>query len=130
MTRGFSRHHQRMGTQAASEARQRNAALEALTPQSEAELRRHICDALRQMGWHAVDTSQDTPARGGLRGLPDLIAFKLGRTLLIETKHGRNDLSDAQVKFGAAIAQHTDPRTLIYCTARSVDDVLAALGLQ
>lgn len=129
MTRGFSRHHQRMGTQAASEARQRNAALKALTPQSEAELRRHICDALRQMGWHAVDTSQDTPARGGLRGFPDLIAFKLGRTLLIETKHGRNDLRDGQRDFAREIDSHCDPRSLVYCVARSLDDVLAALGL-
>lgn len=129
MTRGFSRHHQRMGTQAASEARQRNAALKALTPQSEAELRRHICDALRQMGWHAVDTSQDTPARGGLRGFPDLIAFKLGRTLLIETKHGRNDLRDGQRDFAREIDSHCDPRSLVYCVARSLDDVLSALGL-
>jgi len=98
-------------------------------PVSEAALRAEIVAALRQMGWHAVDTSQDTAARGGLRGFPDLIAFKRGGTLLIETKHGRNDLNEAQLRFGAAIAQHCDPRTLIYCTARSVDDVLSALGL-
>lgn len=127
--RGFSRQYQRQGTQAAREARERRAAMQAMEPANEAELRRRICEALRQMGWHAVDTSQDSAARGGLRGFPDLIAFKRGRTLLIETKHGRNGLNESQVKFGAAIAQHTDPRTLIYCTVRSVDDVLRALGL-
>lgn len=103
--------------------------LEYARPANEAALRAQIVAALRQMGWHAVDTSQDTPARGGMRGFPDLIAFKRGRTLLVETKHGKNDLNDSQVKFGAAIAQHCDPRTLIYCTARSIDDVLNALGL-
>lgn len=64
-----------------------------------------------------------------LAGFPDIIAFKLGRTLLIETKHGRNDLTDAQVQFGSEIAQHCDPRTLVYCVARRLDDVLSALGL-
>lgn len=99
------------------------------TPASEAALRAEICAALRQMGWKAIDTSQDTPARGGLAGFPDIIAFRRGRTLLIEAKHGRNDLSDAQVQFGASIAQHCDPRSLVYCVARRLDDVLAALGL-
>lgn len=98
-------------------------------PASEAALRADICKSLRQMGWKVIDTSQDTPARGGMKGFPDLIAFKFGRTLLIETKHGKNDLSDGQEKFGAEIAQHTDPRTLLYCVARTLDDVLRMLGL-
>jgi hypothetical protein len=98
-------------------------------PKSEAALRAEICKALRQMGWKAVDTSQDTPARGGLAGFPDLIAFKRGRTVLIETKFGGNKLTDDQEKFGADIAQHLDPRSLNYCVARTLDDVLRALGL-
>ena len=99
------------------------------TPASEAALRAEICTALRQMGWKAVDTSQDTPARGGLAGFPDIIAFKRGRTLLIETKYGKNELTDAQVRFGSGIAQHCDPRSLVYCVARSLDDALKAMGL-
>jgi hypothetical protein len=98
-------------------------------PTNEAALRAEICKALRQMGWKAIDTSQDTPARGGMAGFPDIIAFKRGRTLLIETKHGRNDLNESQQKFGTDIAQHLDPRTLHYCVARSLDDVLRVLGL-
>lgn len=98
-------------------------------PTSEAALRAEICKSLRQMGWKAIDTSQDTPARGGLAGFPDIIAFKRGRTLLIETKHGKNQLTDDQSKFGIDIAQHLDPRTLNYCVARTLDDVLRVLGL-
>lgn len=106
------------------------AELERLSkPANEAALREDICGALRQMGWKAIDTSQDTPARGGLAGFPDIIAFKRGRTLLVETKHGKNDLTDAQVRFGSDIAQHLDPRSLVYCVARSLDDVLRALGM-
>ena len=81
------------------------------------------------MGWVARDLSQRHAVEGGLRDMPDIFAFKLGRTLMIETKYGRNDLRDGQERFAADIAPHCDPRTLIYCTARSVDDVLRALGL-
>jgi hypothetical protein len=98
-------------------------------PASEAALRAEICKSLRQMGWKAIDTSQDTPARGGMKGFPDIIAFKRGRTVLIETKHGKNQLNDSQEEFRADIAQHVDPRTLTYCVARTLDDVLRALGL-
>lgn len=129
MTRGFSRHYQRMGTQAAREARERNAALKALGPKNEAELRQCIIAALRQMGWVARDLSQRRKVEGGLKDLPDIFAWKRGRTLMIETKHGANDLRDGQARFASDIAPHCDPRTLIYCVARSLDDVLRALGL-
>lgn len=127
MTRANPAPHHRPSVRTLKRARSEVESL--YVPASEAALRAEICAALRQMGWKAIDTSQDTPARGGLAGFPDIIAFRRGRTLLVETKHGRNDLSESQVKFGAAIAQHCDPRSLIYCTARSLDDVLAALGL-
>jgi hypothetical protein len=125
MTRPSPHHKPR----AATLKRVRMEILEYTRPANEAALRAEIVAALRQMGWKAIDTSQDTPARGGMRGFPDLIAFRRGRTLLIETKHGRNDLNDAQVQFGAEIAEHLDPRTLVYIVARSLDDVLGALGL-
>lgn len=129
MTRGFNRHYQRLGTQAAREARERAAVMAALEPKNEAELRGRICDALRQMGWVARDLSQRRKVEGGLRDLPDIFAWKAGRTLMIETKHGGNDLRDGQARFASEIEPHTDPRTLIYCKARSVDDVLRALGM-
>lgn len=128
-TRGFTRQHQRLGVQAAREARERKAVMDALAPKDEAELRRRIIDALRQMGWMCRDLSQRRKVEGGLKDLPDIFAWKRGRTLMIETKHGRNDLRDGQREFASELAPHTDPRTLIYCTARSVDDVLSALGL-
>ena len=129
MTRGFTPHYQRLGAQAAREARERKAVMQALEPKNEAELRQRICDALRQMGWVARDLSQRRKVEGGLRDLPDIFAWKRGRTLMIETKAGRNDLRDGQARFAEEIDPHCDPRTLIYCKARSVDDVLSALGL-
>ena len=92
-------------------------------------MRAEICKELRRMGWKVIDTSQDTPARGGMKGFPDIIAFKIGRTLLVETKHAAGRLNDSQIKFGEDIAQHLDPRTLHYCVARNLDDVLRVLGL-
>jgi hypothetical protein len=95
---------------------------------NEAELRAEIRAALRQLGWQVVDTSQDRVARGGLRSFPDLWCARQDRTLLIETKHGRNDLSAGQREFADQLAAHTGPH-LIYCCARSVDDVLQVLGV-
>jgi hypothetical protein len=129
MTRGFTQRYQRMGAQVAREARERKAVMDALAPKSEAELRQHIIDALRQMGWVARDLSQRRKVEGGLKDMPDILAWKMGRTLMIETKHGRGKLRAGQAEFAEDIAPHCDPRTLIYCTARSMDDVLAALGL-
>ena len=115
----------------AAHYRRRQAALPDIPagPESEAELRAEIANALRRMGWHVVDTSQDRPARGGLCGFPDLIAFRIGRTLLIETKHGKEKLNAGQQVFAARVATHLDPRSLLYCVARSLDDVRATLGL-
>jgi hypothetical protein len=129
MTRGFSQHYQRLGTQSAREARERKAVLSALEPRNEAELRATIRDCLRQMGWMVRDLSQRRRVEGGLADMPDIVAFKHGRTLMIETKHGRNDLRDGQREFAACIEPHCNPQSLIYCTARSMDDVLVALGL-
>lgn len=125
----FKPHYQRMGVQAAREARERAAVMKSMEPKNEAALRQHIVNALRQMGWVARDLSQRHKVEGGLRDMPDIFAFKRGRTLMIETKHGKNDLRDGQARFAEEIDPHCDPRTLIYCKARSVDDVLRALGL-
>lgn len=125
----FKPHCQRLGSQAAREARERAAVMKALEPKNEAELRQHIVNALRQMGWVARDLSQRHKVEGGLRDMPDIFAWKRGRTLMIETKHGRNDLRAGQSRFVEDIAPHLDPRSLVYCVARSVDDVLSALRL-
>lgn len=129
MTRGFNQHYQRLGTRAAVAERERRRALAELSPKSEAELRAIIRDALRQMGWMVRDLSQRKRVEGGLTDMPDLIAWKHGRTLMIETKHGRNDLRAGQRDFAREIDSHCDPRSLVYCVARSLDDVLSALGL-
>jgi hypothetical protein len=95
---------------------------------NEAALRCDIRDTLRKMDWLVVDTSQDKKARGGLRSFPDLVCFKNDRTMLVETKFGKNDLANGQLDFADRISAHTGSH-LIYCVARSLDDVLQAIGL-
>lgn len=125
----FSPRYQRMGATAAKQERERQKILGQLAPANEAALRKIICDGLRQMGWMVRDVSQRRKVEGGLMDAPDIFAWKAGRTLLIETKSGKNKLREGQARFGAEIAPHCDPRTLIYCVAHSMDDVLSALGL-
>lgn len=125
----FHSRYQRMGATAAKEARERQKIIGQLAPANEAELRKVICNALRQMGWMVRDLSQRRKVEGGLMDVPDIFAWKAGRTLMIETKSGRNKLREGQARFGAEIAQHCDPRSMIYVVAYSMDDVLAALGL-
>lgn len=45
---------------------------------NESQIKGQIKGLLDWLGWEWVDTSDNRPARGQMRGLPDLIAFKDG----------------------------------------------------
>ena len=94
---------------------------------TERDTQRQIVELLRRSGWQVCVISQPTAARAQLVGLPDLIAFKHGATLLVEVKSEKGKLKSAQSEFRARVEGHTGPH-LRYCLARSVDDVLAALA--
>ena len=95
---------------------------------TERVIQHQIVTLLRAAGWQVCVISQPTAARAQLVGLPDLIAFKHGATLLVEVKSVRGKLRPAQSVFRARVEGHTGPN-LRYCLARNVDDVLAVLAL-
>lgn len=84
------------------------------------ELILRIVTYLRLCGWYVILTP-----RGGLPGqpgVPDLLAFKRGRSLAVEVKVGRDKLSFDQVREFAAL-QACGFQVL---EARSLDDVMRA----
>ncbi len=63
---------------------------------TERDTQRQIVELLRRAGWQVRVISQPTAARAQLVGLPDLIAFKHGVTLLVEVKSEKGKLRPAQ----------------------------------
>jgi len=73
----------------------------------EQDIQRSILDYLRAKGWFAVKLttvgvyrkSSDSYIPNPSKGLPDILAIKKGRVILIEVKRKGNELSDNQRRF-------------------------------
>ena len=94
---------------------------------TERDTQRQIVELLRRAGWQVRVISQPTAARAQLVGLPDLIAFKHGATLLVEVKSEKGKLRSAQSEFRARMTEQAG-ENLRYVLARDVDDVATALA--
>lgn len=93
---------------------------------TERETQRQIVDLLRGAGWLVFVTSQPAMARLQLSGLPDLVAFKHGVTLLIEVKSDSGKLRPSQAEFFSRLSEHLGP-CLRHLVARRIDDVTTVL---
>lgn len=89
---------------------------------TEADIQKAIEDWLGYHGWMVCTTSQPFAIVRGLVGLPDIVAFKDGVTLLIECKRRIGKLRKSQQHFALLIQPHLSS-TLCYVVARSVEDV-------
>ena len=91
---------------------------------SHTELKRAIRDLLK---WARYEHYPNTAGMGCEVGLPDLTAIEptTGRYIGIEVKVGRDELRPAQIKWRDRILRSCG----IFIEARSVDDVIAGLGL-
>lgn len=94
-------------------------AAETMLP-THASLIREIVRYLKLRGCFVVLTP-----KGGIKGepgLPDIIAFKAGRTIFIEAKIGRDRMRPEQLQAREELMR----QGFEYIEARSLDDVLAA----
>jgi Holliday junction resolvase len=88
--------------------------------QTHANLIRELVRYLRLRGFFVVVTP-----RGGIKGepgLPDIIAFKGGRTVFVEAKIGRDKLSAEQLDGREQLTR----QGFEYIEARSLADVITA----
>jgi hypothetical protein len=102
---------------------------------SERNLQEAIVARLRWHGWLVRELSQPQAVRRELIGIPDVVAFKDGCTLLIECKRPRGRMRASQTMFADELRPHLRT-TLAYVVASDVDvfarwlrDVEAAAGV-
>lgn len=88
--------------------------MKEVKPMSERYVQRQVVLFLRRFGWFVVNTSGSWKSARGMKGFPDLIAFKQGVTLLIECKAFGAGLRLGQEKFRKKII-HQQGGTLNYC---------------
>lgn len=88
---------------------------------SERNIQDAIVGHLRWRGWMVRELSQPRAVSGELVGVPDVIAWKLGHTLLIECKRKGGRMRYSQVKFAQEIRQH-ERLTLFYVLMNDVDE--------
>ncbi len=93
-----------------------------MSTKSESDIQAEIVDALRLAGWFVTVTSQDRSSRRQLSGLPDLLAFRDDKTLLIECKRPGETLHGSQRGFLQAIEPHMG-KHLVYVVMDCIDDV-------
>jgi len=93
---------------------------------SERDIQRAIIDILRWHGWMVREISQPRVVSGDLVGVPDVIAFRYGHTLLIECKRPGGRIRQSQVNFSDEIKPHM-AITLRYMLANDIDVFTAAL---
>lgn len=86
----------------------------------ERDIQRAIVSLLRWHGWMVREISQQKYVTGDLIGVPDLIAWKRGVTLLIEVKAPGGRVRRSQRLFAQDIAPHLGD-TLRYTITRDVD---------
>jgi len=85
-----------------------------------------IVARLRWKGWVVRELSQPAPVHGELVGVPDVVAWKLGHTLLIECKRPGGRARPSQLQFFAEIEPHERP-TLLCVLVDDVDEFAAFL---
>ena len=93
---------------------------------SERDIQRAIIDILRWHGWMVREISQPRVVSGDLVGVPDVIAFRHGHTLLVECKRPGGRMRQSQRQFEAEIKPHM-AITLRYMLANDIDVFTAAL---
>ncbi len=86
-----------------------------------------IVDLLRWHGWMVRELSQSQAVRGELVGVPDIVAWKLGVTLLVECKRPGGRVRPSQVTFSVDIQPHLAD-TLRYVLSSDVDEFAARLA--
>jgi Holliday junction resolvase len=92
---------------------------------------RNVQDAivarLRVHGWMVRELSQPQAVRGELVGMPDVIAFKDGHTLLVEVKRPGGKVRDSQRQFALELDEHAAP-TLVHWITSDIDNFARALN--
>ncbi len=88
---------------------------------SERQIQDAIIHRLRVHGWMVRTISQPRAVYGELSGFPDVIAFKLGHTLLIEVKRSKGKRRPSQTQFFEEIHAHRR-LTLMCVLADDVDE--------
>lgn len=73
---------------------------------SERNIQDAIVGRLRWRGWMVRELSQPRAVSGELVGVPDVIAWKMGVTLLIECKRPGGRARPSQVQFADEIEPH------------------------
>ena len=91
------------------------------TAASERNIQNAIIDRLRWHGWMVRELSQPRAVSGELVGVPDVIAFKPGHTLLVEVKRPGGEVRASQRQFALEIEPHGAP-TLAHWITSDVDD--------
>ena len=98
-----------------------------MIPLTESQIQSATVEALQRSGWEVTITSQDRPARGGLPGLPDVIAVRDDRVLFIECKTAKGRLLPSQRKWRDRHLPHLGDHVQ-YVVVRDPADVEAWLG--
>lgn len=88
---------------------------------TERQVQDAIVARLRWHGWVVRELSQPAPVHGELIGVPDVIAWKMGHTLMIECKRPGGRARPSQVQFADEIAQH-ERLTLMLVLVDDVDE--------
>lgn len=88
---------------------------------SESAILAQIRQYLRLTGWYVIRHQQGL---GSHQGLSDLTAVRDGETIYVEVKAPNGRQSEGQVAFQRQIEAHGAR----YILARSLDDVIAAVG--
>jgi hypothetical protein len=94
---------------------------------SERTIQQAIVARLRWHGWMVRELSQPRAVSGELVGVPDVIAFKAGHTLLVEVKRPGGEVRASQRQFGLEIEPHSAP-TLAHWITNDVDDFARKLN--
>lgn len=88
---------------------------------TEREVQDAIVARLRLHGWMVRELSQPAAVRGELVGVPDIVAWKTGVTLLVECKRPyRSVVRPSQLAFEREIRSH-ESQTLRYIRTSDVD---------
>jgi hypothetical protein len=94
---------------------------------TEREVQDAIVARLRLHGWMVRELSQPQAVRGDLVGVPDVVAFKAGVTVLVECKRPGGRVRPSQVAFSVEIQPHLAD-TLRYVLTSDVDEFSARLA--
>lgn len=105
---------------------------------TESVIKSQIKELLQRSGWKVVDTSDKRRTAPGMKGFPDLEAFRrmylfgfaseATVTLLIETKTRTGELTPDEQKFREDIEPYRS-NTLLYLIARDVEHVEKLLSI-